>query len=164
MIDADWEQRPRQEAAQGVQLLVAAIVPLPAELGGANEVLARAAFGSAKLPSGPLKQGESVLAAAERILLGTAGARATAERVVYVHESVGRDVTLCVLCELWREDDPEPRAGVRFVTPAGTDEVFEPVGVGDLLAEDLRAGFVRPMAYVRVTRDEFGRERAEPSW
>jgi ADP-ribose pyrophosphatase YjhB (NUDIX family) len=163
MIDADWE-RPREEPVAGVALSVAAIVPLPAELGGANEVLARAAFGSARLPAGPIRAGESVSAAAVRILLGTTGARASAERVVYVHEAAGREITLCVLCVLDRDDDMDPRPGVRFVAPTGTDDAFEPIGVGELLAEDLRAGFVRPIAYVRVTRDEFGRERAEPSW
>lgn len=163
MIDSDWE-RPREEAPSDVSLLVAAVVPLTAELGGANEVLARSAFGSAKLPSGPVRQGESVLAAAERILLGSTGAIATAERLVYIHEAVGRAVTLCVLCSLVDADDLEVRPGVRFVPPHGTDDAFEPYGVGEILAEDIPAGFVRPIAYVRVTRDEFGRERAEMTW
>jgi ADP-ribose pyrophosphatase YjhB (NUDIX family) len=163
MIDSDWE-RPREESVIGISLSVAAIVPLPQELGGANDVLARAAFGSAKLPSGQMRPGESIHAAAERILLGSTGASATAERVVYVHEAVGREVTLCVLCSLNVEDDLDPRPGVRFVPPYGTDDAFEPFGVGEILAEDIPAGFVRPIAYVRVTRDEFGQERAESTW
>lgn len=162
MIDSDWE-RSRETPSSGMEVQIAVIAPLPDDLGGAGEVLALAAFGSAKLPAGPIRTGESVLAAAERILLGTTGASATAERVIYVHEAVGRQLTLCVLCELRINDDADERAGVRFVAPDG-DDAFEPVGVGELLIEDLRAGFVRPMAYIRVVRNEFGRERAESSW
>jgi ADP-ribose pyrophosphatase YjhB (NUDIX family) len=159
----EWD-RPPQPASVGYAVRVAAVVPLPAEMGGAEEVLALAAFGSVKLPSGEPRVGEGILPAAQRIVLGATGARVIAEKVVYVHEAVGRGVTLCVLCALDTEDDPDPRPGVRFVSPRGSDDVWEPFGVQELLSEDLRGGFVRPMAYIQVRRDEFGRERADASW
>jgi ADP-ribose pyrophosphatase YjhB (NUDIX family) len=163
MIDADWE-KPQEPVSSGIPWRVAAIVPLPSELGGAGEVLALSAFGSAKLPSGEARAGENVLAAAERVVLGSAGARVTAERVVYVHELAGRQLTLCVLCALDSEDDSEPRAGVRFVPLKGSEDDFEPPGIRELLIEDMQAGFVRPIAYLQVRRDEFGRDRVEASW
>jgi ADP-ribose pyrophosphatase YjhB (NUDIX family) len=162
MID-EWDRPPEPQSA-GIPLRVAAVVPLPNDLGGAGEVLALAAFGSAKLPSGEPRTGEGVLAAAQRLVLGLTGASVTAERVIYVHEAVGRALTLCVLCTLDPEGATEDRPGVRFVAPATSEDDWEPVGVRELLSEDVRGGFVRPMAYVQVKRDEFGRERVEPSW
>jgi ADP-ribose pyrophosphatase YjhB (NUDIX family) len=159
------EQRGVSPASDGrkLQVRVAAVVPLPAELGGAGEVLAIAAFGSARLPSGDLNPGESLYAAARRVIWQAAGVGATAERLVYLVERAGRELIFCVLCALDEIDDAPDRAGVRFVSPAAADE-FEPPGTRELLLEDCAQGFARPVAHILLTPTDQGREALSVRW
>ena len=150
-------------SGRGLALRVAAIVPLARELGGAGEVLAVAAFGSARLPAGEPHGGESLFAAARRIVWQTAGAPADGERLIYLVERSGRELTFCVLCALSPDEELEDRDGVRFVGPAAVEE-FEPAAIRELLNEDLRQGFVRPLAHIVLTPDENGRDRAHVQW
>lgn len=147
-----------------ISVEVAAVVPLPQEFGGAGEILAIAAFGSARLPAGELPPGASLFAAARRVVWQSTGAGATAERLVYIVERAGRSLTFCVLCALDDTDEaPEPRAGVRFISPAAVDE-FDPPPLRDLLIEDAQQGFARPVAHVAMLPLENGGERVEIRW
>lgn len=162
----DDESRGRAGGASGVgkiALRVAAIVPVPADLGGAGDVLAVAAFGSARLPMGELAAGESLFAAARRVVWQTAGAGATPERLVYLLERGGRELTFCVLCALEDADDAPEKAGVRFISPAAAEE-FDPPALRDLLLEDGRQGFVRPVAHIMLIATESGREETRINW
>jgi ADP-ribose pyrophosphatase YjhB (NUDIX family) len=159
------EQRgkPQTGDERRLRVRVAAIVPLPTELGGVGEVLAIAAFGSARLPAGDLNPGESLFAAARRVIWQAAGVGATAERLVYLVERAGRELVFCVLCALDGSDDAPERAGVRFVSPATADE-FEPEGTRELLLEDCAQGFARPVAHIVLTATEQGREAVTVHW
>ncbi len=162
MIDEEWVKPPMPLAA-GIAVQVAAVVPLPAELGGAGEVLGLYAFGNLKLPSGDARSGEGIFAAAARVVLGMAGISVTPERLIYVVEQVGKQLTLCVLCALRDPEDTPDRAGVRFVPPAAADEL-DPAAVRELLIEDVQQGFVRPVAFASVGYDELGRVKTTVSW
>ena len=159
------EQRGRSQTGDGRKLAVrvAAVVPLPAALGGAGEILAIAAFGSARLPAGELNPGESLFAAARRVIWQAAGVGATAERLVYLVERAGRELIFCVLCVLDESDDAPDRAGVRFVSPAAADE-FEPEGTRELLLDDCAQGFARGVAHILLTPTEQGREAVTVQW
>jgi hypothetical protein len=159
------EQRGAAHAGDGRKLLVrvASVVPLPSALGGAGEVLAIAAFGSARLPTGDLNPGESLFAAARRVVWQAAGVGATAERLVYLVERAGRELIFCVLCALDESDDAPDRAGVRFVAPSAADE-FEPTGTRELLLDDCAQGFARPVAHILLTPTDQGREALTVRW
>jgi len=163
MIDEEWS-RPPTPVGSGVELRVVAVVPLPAELGGAGEILALSAFGSVKLPSADVRSGETIKRAVSRSVLQMAGVPAIPERLLYVIEQAGKSLTLCLLCSLPEDDAPDERPGVRFVPVVGNDSEFEPPAVRELLLEDVRNGFVRPTAFASVGWDDEGRERVEVSW
>jgi hypothetical protein len=163
VIDEEW-QRPPSQPTGAIGVRVAAVVPLPAEFGGSAEILALAAFGSVKLPIGDVRPGESLMAATRRVVLGTAGVAVVPERVIYVVENVGKQITFCVVCALDESGDlDDARPGFRFVPVQDADE-FDPAAVRDLLVEDVRSGFVRPTAFATVGWDENGREQVSVSW
>jgi hypothetical protein len=162
MIDEEWQRPPAPEPS-GVGVRVAAIVPVPAELGGSGEVLGLYAFGSLKLPMADVRSGESIYAAASRAVLGMTGLSATPERLVYVVEQVGKQLTVCVLCVPRGGEDAPDRPGIRFVPPGSADEV-DPPAIRELLVEDAASGFVRPVAFVTVGFDDTGRERTTVTW
>jgi hypothetical protein len=159
----DWDipATPREPGAAAMR--VVAVIPLPEAMGGSGEVLALAAFGSVKLPTGDTRPRESSYRAATRIALGVAGAHVTPERLVYVVEQPGEPVTLCVLCALQEAEEVESKPGVRFVAVAAGTEL-EPPALREVLHEDLQGGFVRPVAHVIVGYDESGRERVDVTW
>src|SRR5688572_13922380 len=129
------------EPMSPVALRVLAVVPLPAELGGASELLALAAFGSVRLPVGEVAAGESLFAATARIVRQVTGALVSPERVIYLHERAGRELLVGVLCALDvnAPDAQEPtRVGVRFVAVSAFPEDFEPAALRDLLIEDVQ--------------------------
>jgi hypothetical protein len=163
MLEEDWLPRPTQPQQAGPELRVAAVVPLPAELGGSGEVLVLSAFGNLKLPSGEVRQGESIQRAVRRIALANAGAQVEPERLLYVVESTGRQVTLCILCGLDLSHEPETKEGVRFL-PITTESELEPSAARELLIEDSRGGFVRPTAWVISGFTEEGRPSVEIIW
>jgi ADP-ribose pyrophosphatase YjhB (NUDIX family) len=162
VIDEEWQRPPAAEPS-GVNVRVAAVVPLPSDLGGTGEVLGLYAFGSLKLPVGDVRSGESIRAAASRAVLGMTGLSATPERLVYIVEQVGKQLTLCVLCVPREGEDVPERPGIRFVPPASVDDL-DPPAIRELLIEDAASGFVRPVAFVTVGFDETGQERATVVW
>ena len=162
MID-DWDIPPTRAPETGGPQ-VAAVIPLPAEMGGSGEIMVMSAFGSMKLPAGEILPRETSLRAVTRVILGTTGATVSAERLVYVVEQPGRPILLCVLCALVPDDAADERAGVRFANLASAEGEFEPSHLRELLAEDVRAGFVRGVAHIAVGFDEAGREQATITW
>lgn len=162
MID-DWDILTAKPAAGGTAN-VAAVVPLPAELGGASEILVQSAFGNVKLPSGEIQPRETSLRAVTRVVLGATGVRVTPERLVYVIEQPGKPLALCILCALVTDDDADTKPGVRFADIGAIDGEFEPSPLRDLLIEDVRSGFVRGVAHVAVSYDEDGREQTTVTW
>lgn len=162
MID-DWDiPATKTSSASGAQ--VAAVVPLPSELGGAGEILILSAFGNMQLPAGEIQPRETSLRAVTRVVLGLTGVRVMPERLVYVVEQPGKPIALCVLCALVPDDDGDTRPGVRFAVVDGGDSEFEPAPLRELLVEDVRSGFLRGVAHVAVSYDEDGRERSTVTW
>jgi hypothetical protein len=149
-----------------IAVRVMAVVPLPAELGGAGDVLALAAFGSVRLPSGDVQPGESIFAATARMVRQVTGAAVRPERVIYLHEQAGRELLLCVLCALDADDTDAAtptRVGVRFVPADAFPDDFEPAALREMLVEDSQQGFVRPVAHIMLTATD-DRERVEIIW
>jgi len=163
MID-DWDIPARPSASTGEGTQVAAIIPLPAELGGAGELLVLSAFGNLKLPAGEVQPRESSLRAVTRVALGSTGVRVTPERLVYVVEQPGKPLALCILCALAADDEPDTKTGVRFASIASAEGEFEPAPLRELLIEDIRSGFVRGVAHVVVNYDDQGIERTTVNW
>lgn len=163
MVDEEWG-RVTAPPSGSIAVRVVAVVPLPAELGGAGEVLALSAFGSVKLPVVDARPGESVHRAASRAVLQMAGVPARPERLLYVIEQAGKSLTLCFLCAFADDAAPDERPGVRFVPVIGNDSEFEPPAVRELLIEDVRNGFVRPTAFASVGWDDDGRKKIDVSW
>lgn len=163
MIEEDWLPRPSTPSPSGIEVRVASLVPLPSDMGGSGEVLVMAAFGSAKLPEGEVRQGESLQQAARRIALTMAGAVVRPERLIYLVELAGRQILVCVLCELEDAADVGDKPAARFARIAA-DTDLEPAALRDLLAEDGPSGFVRPCAWVISTFDAAGRPVADVRW
>lgn len=163
MIDEDWLPRPQAAEQQGVTLQVAAVVPLAGEMGGAGEVLVLSAFGNMKLPQGEVRANESIQRAVKRVALASTGADVTPERLLYVVEQAGKQVTLCFLCALDGAEDVDTKPGVRF-SQIGADADFEPAAVRELLVEDARGGFIRPTAYVSASFNEEGQPTINVTW
>lgn len=141
--------------------IVYAIVPF-AEFGG-DDLLLLQGDGFVALPSGSTRAGERVLDAASRIVLETTGLPVTPGRVVYLLESPAAGVSLGVLCDVG--DIPDDVEGMRgeVVGLAVTEQDFEPMALREVLVEDLRSGFVRPVAHV-VEVLKNGQRRVEVSW
>ena len=162
MIDEDWLPRPAEAEPSGIELRVAPVVPLPASMGGAGEVLMMAAFGSVKLPAGEVRKGESLQQAVRRVALTMTGAVVQPERLVYLVEQAGRHLLVCILCALEDTDAADAKPGARFVrVSAETD--LEPAILRELLIEDAPSGCVRPCAWVVSTFDD-GRPAADVRW
>jgi hypothetical protein len=160
----DWDIPAARPSSSGEATQVAAIVPLPAELGGAGEILVMSAFGNLKLPSGDVQPRENSLRAVSRVTLGTTGVRVMPERLLYVVEQPGKPLALCILCGLASDDDSDTKPGVRFASLAAAEGEFEPAPLRELLIEDIRSGFVRGVAHVVVSFDDEGRERQTVNW
>lgn len=144
---------------------VAGVVPLPAELGGQGELLVVAAFGGARLPTADLLPNERILDGTARVVQHVTGAHVTAERIVFFLERVAREWVIGVLCRLDVEvAASETRPGVRFVSLADDAFDFDPPALRDLLVEDARGGFVRPIAHLTVVTDDFGGESVTAVW
>lgn len=142
-------------------ITVHAIVPF-AEFGG-DDLLVLRAGGSVRLPSGSTVEGERVLDAASRIVYDTTGLPVTPVRIVYLLESPESGVSLGVLCSVGEiPDDIEGMSG-DVVGLAGTEQEFEPMALREVLVEDLRSGFVRPVAHVAEVLAN-GHRRVEVAW
>ncbi len=138
-----------------------AIVPF-AEFGG-DDLLVLQTGGRIRMPSGAARAGERVLPAASRIVLETTGLPVTPVRIVYLLESPESGISLGVLCSVGEiPDDPEGMQG-DVVGLSGTEQDFEPMALREVLMEDLRSGFVRPVAHV-VEVLVNGHRRVEVSW
>jgi hypothetical protein len=160
----DWDIPAAKPATSGASAQVAAVVPLPAEMGGASEILVLSAFGNMKLPAGEIQPRETSLRAVSRVVLGTTGVRVTPERLAYVVEQPGRPLALCILCALVPEDDVDTKPGVRFADIGSGGGEFDPSPLRELLIEDVRSGFVRGVAHVTVSYDEDGNEQTTVTW
>lgn len=163
MIEEDWLPRPASPESSGIELRVAPVIPMPPSLGGVGDVLLLAAFGSATLPSGEVRKGESLQQAARRIALTSVGAVVRPERILYLVEQTGRQLLVCILCSLEDDADVESKAGARFVRIKG-DTDLEPVALRDLLIEDGLGGFVRSCAWVVSSFDDSGRPAIDVLW
>ena len=163
MID-DWDVPAAKPTSSEGSAQVAAIVPLPNDVGGAGEILVLSAFGNLKLPAGEILPRETSLRAVTRVVLGATGVRVTPERLVYVVEQPGKPLALCVLCALVTDDDADTKPGVRFASIGASEGDFEPAPVRELLIEDVRSGFLRGVAHVVVSFDEDGREQQTVTW
>lgn len=163
MIEEDWLPRPAAPEPSGIEVRVAPVVPLPADMGGVGEVLVLVAFGSVTLPAGEVRKGESLQQAARRIALTMTGAVVRPERLVYLVEQAGRQILVCVLCALEDSDDVDAKPGARFVRVAADTEL-EPAVLRELLIEDGPSGFVRPCAWVVSTFDDDGRPAGDVRW
>ena len=128
-----------------------ALVPLPAEAGGARELLAMSSEGGDwKLPGAALYPGERIFAAARRIARETTGLAVLPERLVYFLEDE-RGPAWVVLCDADFDAEPgEAASQVQFVDPGALPGILEPHALRELLIEDLAAGFMRPVAHVIV--------------
>lgn len=163
MIEEDWLPKPASPESSGIELRVALVIPMPSDMGGSGEVLLLAAFGSATLPNGEVRKGESLQQAARRIALTSVGAVVRPERIVYLVEQAGRQLMVCVLCALEDADDVESKPGARFVR-VSTDTDLEPAALRELLIEDGLGGFVRSCAWVISSFDDSGRPAADVRW
>lgn len=134
---------------------VVAIVPLSAEFGG-DELLVLRDAGTLWLPTGPLLPGERLRAAASRIVLDQAGFLPGAARLVYLLEAHDGRLIAGVQCALPDELDDDLDLRGEFVALTQTDLPLEPVALREILVEDLRSGFVRPVAHLVERSDGDG--------
>lgn len=126
---------------------VVAIVPLSSGFGG-DELLVLRDAGTLRLPLGPLQPGERLLDAAARIVLEQAGFRPLAARLVYLLEAHDGWLIAGVQCNLPDDLDDDLDLRGEFVALTQTDMPLEPVALREILVEDLRSGFVRPVAHL----------------
>lgn len=160
----DWDIPAAQPASAAGSVQVMAVVPLPAESGGAGEILVQSAFGNLKLPAGEIQPRETSLRAVTRVTLGATGVKVSPERLVYVVEQPGKALAMCVLCALVEDDDADPKPGVRFADIGSAEGEFEPLPLRELLIEDVRSGFVRGVAHVAISFDADGRQQTSVTW
>ena len=126
---------------------VAAIVPLASELGG-DELLVLRNADRLMLPFGPLAPGERLLDAAERVVREQAGFPPEAVRLVYLLEARNGALIAGVQCNLPADLNDEVDLRGEFVSLSHTDLRLEPMALSEILVEDLRSGFVRPVAHL----------------
>lgn len=128
-----------------VQVEVAAIIPV-AEFAG-DELLLVEDDDRVVLPSGRLEPGERVLDAARRIVQERTGLPGEPVRLVYILERAGGGLVFGVHCLVSGGDDSGEQVTGSIVSLSGNDR-FRPVALREVLVEDLRTGFVRPVAHV----------------
>ena len=147
--------------ADSIPTPVIAIVPF-SDFGG-DDVLVLRSGNRLLLPSGTTHGDERVLEAAARIVRETTGLPVIPVRIVYLLESPHNGISLAVLCS--GDELPDDAEGVQgdVVALASIDQDFEPVALRDVLVEDLRSGFVRPVAHIIETLAN-GRRHVEVSW
>lgn len=135
--------------------LVAAVVPF-AEDGG-DEVLVLDNDGLIALPIGELNPGERVLDAAARIVSESTGLRVAPLRVLYLLENADGSMIFGVLCA--PSDDSGDEANLRgdVVSLSRIERDFLPMALLEILVEDLRSGFIRPVAHVIESSGPDGR-------
>lgn len=124
---------------------IVAIVPLS---DGSDELLMFPASDSALLPTGELREDESLLDAAARVVLEQAGFRPIPERVVYLLEGQEHVLTVGVLCSLPPDAGDTVDLKGEFVSVSRFGGILEPFAFREILMEDTRSGFVRPMAHI----------------
>jgi len=128
---------------------VAAIVPFSGF--GSDELLLVPGEGEYALPSGNVQPGERVLGAASRIVLEMTGLGVVSVRLLYVIEEDPASITFGVLCEPGDSGDEARDLTGEIVRVLEISGRFQPVALFDMLVEDLRSGFVRPVGHVVVT-------------
>jgi hypothetical protein len=126
---------------------VVAIVPLAAEF-GSDELLVFPDGEVLLLPSGPLQPGERLLGAAGRIVLEQAGFLPEGARLVYLLEAHDGTLIAGVQCNLPADLDDDVDLRGEFMSLSRTDMRLEPMALREILVEDLRSGFVRPVAHL----------------
>lgn len=133
---------------------VAAVVPFPE--GGGDEILVLHAGDTATLPTGELGARERVAEAAVRIVHAQAGFEPQPERIVYFLERSEGGLTIGVLCHLPLDLDDTVDLKGEFVSLSRSDLALEPIALREILMEDLRSGFVRPVAHLVEATGESG--------
>lgn len=131
--------------SQAIQVF--AIVPYSAEP-GSDEVLVLRGNGTSELPVGYLRPGERLLAAAARIVLEQAGFMPEPVRLVYVLERRDGALSVGVHCNLPEHLGESNALRGEFITLSQNDVPLEPMAVREILVEDLRSGFIRPVAHL----------------
>lgn len=125
---------------------------------GSDELLMLPAGDGWALPSGNVTSGERVFAAASRIVLETTGLRVQPERLLYIVERDGGGLALGVLCSMVEASaSPDDLRG-EVVALTQVESGFEPAALREVLTEDLRSGFVRPVAHLIETIDGENRQ------
>lgn len=142
-------------------LQVHAIVPFSGY--GSDEILALPSSDGFRLPAGSPRPGERVLEAASRIVLESTGVPVEPQRLVYVVETLQDGMLFGVLCEPGDLDDVEGDVQGEIVSLGNILDVFEPMAIAEVLMEDLRSGFVRPVAHV-VERIEHDKPVVSVTW
>ncbi|HEX2282548.1 MAG TPA: hypothetical protein VHG52_12395 [Thermomicrobiales bacterium] len=133
---------------------IAAIVPFPE--GNGDEVLMLPTSDGVTLPVGDLRYGEHLLQGASRIVRNQVGLSPIAERVLYVLEERGSILTVGVLCSLSFDQDDTVDLKGEFVSLARYERTLEPTALREILLEDVRSGFVRPVAHIVESSGEDG--------
>ena len=138
-----------------LSIKVASVVPFGGY--GSDELLLTPVNGGYGLPAGSLLPTERVLDAASRIVLEVTGLQVTAVRLLYLLEGGPSGITFGVLCEPGDPGDEDLDLHGEIVRISTLEHDFQPVALLDILVEDLRSGFVRPVAHVVETLAETGR-------
>ena len=126
---------------------VVAIVPLSGEYGG-DELLVMRRGDALVLPCAPLQIGERLMDAAARVVLERAGFVPDPVRLVYLLEQQNGSIIVGVQCTLPADIGEGAELRGEFVSLTKSDLRFEPVALREILVEDLRSGFVRPVAHL----------------
>lgn len=126
---------------------VVAVVPLATEF-GSDELLVLPSAEAIMLPSGPLRAGERLLDAAARIVFEQAGFLPEAARLVYLLETQDGTLIAGVQCNLPVDLGEDVDLRGEFVSLSHTDLRLEPMALREILVEDLRSGFMRPVAHL----------------
>ena len=140
---------------QSHTVIVAAVVPF-AEDGG-DDVLVLDRDGAIALPLGALTPGERVLDAAVRIVFETTRLRVAPLRVLYLLENAEGGVVFGVLCAPSDDGGHETDFHGDLASLSRIERDFLPMALLEILVEDLRSGFIRPIAHVIESSGPEGR-------
>ena len=126
---------------------VVAIVPLSLEAGG-DELLVFQREDLLVLPHGTARHRERLLDAAVRVVSEQAGFSPVPARIVYLLESNDGSVAIGAVCTLPSNLNDETDLHGEFVSLTQSDLPLVPMALREVLVEDLRSGFVRPVAHL----------------
>lgn len=130
---------------------------------GSDELIVVPAGEEFQLPTGALASGERVLDAVVRIVKSTIGIVVVPVRLAYVIEGVDDAVIFGVLCDLGDALEDTTELHGEVASPGSLGDRFVPVALREVLMEDLRSGFVRPVAHI-VSGGEQGSTGTAVTW